>query len=478
MLLRVLAIVADSQLEARLRKALDEIEAVSEFAAGGADFWGRVRRAPADLIIVCQDLLTEPATDSIQALRDLPDQPAVVVISDREDAEERARLLAVGCYAVLYSGLADQSLRDAFVSLLGRRQQEINEQLQTEVDEREARLRDFDTKSPVMRVFMRMVRRVVHADSSLLILGETGVGKERLARAIHEASPRGDAPFVPVNCVEFPESLLEGELFGYVEGAFTGATGDRRGYFEVAHGGTIFLDEIGEMPRYVQVKLLRVLQEKNIQRLGSEEELPIDVRIMAATNRDLDEQIRLGRFRRDLYYRLGVVTLDVPALREHPEDVPELLERYLDEFRISLRRNVTSFSAEAIDALCRYAWPGNVRELINVVERAVLLCEKNEITLVDLPPGLDGGMDRQGPSPEARLPGTPDWLPADWSDLPWRRLRPMLVNGLERAYLTKHLTETKGRIGETAGRTGLSTRTLYLMMKRQGLNKEDFRRNA
>ena len=173
-------------------------------APGGADFWGRVQHAPADLLVVSRVLLPSPASDSVRILRDLPDQPAVVVIWGHEDPEERASLLAAGCYAVLYSGLADESLRETFVSLLDRREQEINEQVQTEVDQREAHLRDFDTRSPVMQAFIRMVRRVVHADSSLLILGETGVGKERLARAIHEASPRGDSPFVPVNCACLP----------------------------------------------------------------------------------------------------------------------------------------------------------------------------------------------------------------------------------------------------------------------------------
>lgn len=475
MLVRMLLVVADGKLEARLKEALSEANGLVEFAPGEADFWGRVQHAPADLIVVSRVLLPSPESDSIQTLRDLPDQPAVVVIWDQEDPEERAGLLAAGCYAVLYSGLTDESLHETFVSLLDRREQEINEQLQTEVDRREAQLHDFDTRSPVMQTFIRMVRRVVRADSSLLILGETGVGKERLARAIHEASPRGDSPFVPVNCAAFPESLLEGELFGYMEGAFTGATGDRRGYFELAHGGTIFLDEIGEMPRYVQVKLLRVLQEKCIQRLGSEEELPVDVRIMAATNRDLDEEIRLRRFRLDLYYRLGVVTLDVPSLREHPEDIPELLDRYLEEFRVSLRRNVTKFSVEAVDVMCRYQWPGNVRELINVVERAVLLCEESEVTLADLPAGLGGQIELYGSQRTASLHPPFDWLPADWSDLPWSRLRRMIVGGCERDYLLKHLTETRGRVGETARRTGLSTRSLYLMMKRQGLRKEDFR---
>ncbi len=477
MIVRVLVLVADDPLQSRIAAALSEGDSVLESASLGADFWDSVTQAPADLMVVDRQLLPEPATDSIQALRALPDKPEVVVVWDQEDAEQRARLLAGGCYAVLYSGLSDRSLRETFASLLERRQQEINDQLQIEVDEREAHLRDFDTKSPVMQTFMRMVRRVVHADSSLLILGETGVGKERLARAIHEASPRGDGPFVPVNCAAFPESLLEAELFGYEEGAFTGAAGDRRGYFELAHGGTIFLDEIGEVPRYVQVKLLRVLQERNIQRLGSETEIPIDVRIMAATNRELDEEIRARRFRRDLYYRLSVVTLDVPSLREHPEDIPELLARYLEEFRVSLRRNVTSFSPAAVDALCRYAWPGNVRELINVVERAVLLCEENEIGVEDLPPGL-GVPVGEATASERLSPAHPPWLPANWEDLPWSDLRKTVLRALERRYLNKHLSATHGRIAATAERAGLSTRSLHLMMKRQAMKKEDYRRKT
>jgi DNA-binding NtrC family response regulator len=296
-----------------------------------------------------------------------------------------------------------------------------------------------------------------------------------LARAIHEASPRGGAPFVPVNCAAFPESLLEAELFGYEEGSFTGATSDRRGYFELAHSGTIFLDEIGEVPRYVQVKLLRVLQERTIQRIGSEQEIPIDVRIMAATNRELEQEITSRRFRRDLYYRLSVVTLDVPSLREHPEDIPELLDRYLEEFRVSLRRDVTGFSAGALDALCRYKWPGNIRELINVVERAVLLCEGSEITPDALPPGLGGAALAEPTGHSHHHTDAIGWLPPNWQDLPWPRLRRTVLRGLEREYLVKHLSIARGRIGATAERTGLSTRSLHLMMKRQGLKKEDYR---
>eukprot|EP00913_Durusdinium_trenchii_P005659 g5277.t1 len=461
-------------LESKLALALENSEATVAVHTGG-NFWDVVGE-PADLIVISHSRLPQPLAETMHAIGELPDAPAVIVIHDREDAEQRAGLLASGCYAVLHPDLTESTLRETLESFVSRRQQEIDEQLQIELDDREASLSDFNTKSPAMRSFMRLVRRVMHANSSLLILGETGVGKERLGRAIHDASPRSDGPFIPVNCAAFPESLLEGELFGYEKGAFTGATDDRRGYFELAHGGTLFLDEIGEVPRHVQVKLLRVLQERSIQRLGGEDQVEIDVRIMAATNRNLDQEIETGRFRRDLYYRLSVVTLEVPSLRQHPEDIPELLNRYLEEFRVSLRRNVDGFAPEAVRFLCNYAWPGNVRELINVVERAVLLCESDEITAADLP----ADVARDSVALDSAAPGSsrdqrPSWLPDAWIDMPWKQVRQSLLRGCERNYLTKHLAEAKGRIAETAQRTGLSTRSLHLMMKRLGLRKEDFR---
>lgn len=474
MLVRVHLLPDSTELQDRLVAVLEETQAAVDSVLRG-NFWDIVSE-PADLLVVSRSRLPTPWPETMLTIGELPDAPATVILSDMEDSEERARLLSLGCYAVLDSRLSDETLRETLASFVLRRQQEIDEQLQVELDDREASLSDFNTKSPAMQSFMRLVRRVMHASSSLLILGETGVGKERLARAIHEASPRSDGAFIPVNCAAFPESLLEGELFGYEKGAFTGATDDRRGYFELAHGGTLFLDEIGEVPRHVQVKLLRVLQDRNIQRLGGEDQVEIDVRIMAATNRDLDQEIQSGRFRRDLYYRLSVVTLEVPSLRDHPEDIPELLNRYLEEFRVSLRRNVNEFSAEATMALCDYAWPGNVRELINVVERAVLLCETDEITPADLPSEV-ARASRAIQSDES-AEGSPlpaGWLPADWSSRPWKQIRKSLLESCEREYLSEHLKAASGRIGETARRTGLSTRSLHLMMKRLGLRKEDFR---
>ncbi len=325
-----------------------------------------------------------------------------------------------------------------------------------------------------MQSFLRIVKRVVEPDSSLLIQGETGVGKERLARAIHAASPRSSGPFIPVILSAFPEALIEGELFGYEKGAFTGAIRPRRGCFEMAHGGTIFLDEIGELPQHIQVKLLRVLQERVIQRLGSEEPFKINVRVMAATNRDLHKEVVSERFRSDLFYRLSVVTLDVPPLRERREDVAPLCERYLAEFRMRLNARVSSFSTAAMSALMEYAWPGNIRELMNVVERSVLLCDSDQITLNDLPrtivPSarhLDGTL-----SVESALDGIAG---SDWEGQSWKDVRNSVIRKCEQEYFVHQLAKAEGNVDDTARRADINPRSLYDLMKRHGLKKEKFR---
>ena len=218
-------------------------------------------------------------------------------------------------------------LLETLRSLVERRRQDGLRRLKAERPEERYSLNDFVLVSPAMQRFVAVARRVVAADSSLLILGETGVGKERLARAIHAESPRARGPFVAVNCGALPEGLLESELFGHERGAFTGAVASRKGHFELAHEGTIFLDEIGEMPLHLQVKLLRVLEERRLQRVGGQRPIAIDVRVMAATNRDLEAEMGAGRFRNDLYYRLAVVTLTLPPLRDRAEDIPDLVEQ-------------------------------------------------------------------------------------------------------------------------------------------------------
>jgi DNA-binding NtrC family response regulator len=324
-----------------------------------------------------------------------------------------------------------------------------------------------------MRAFMNVVQRVVESDVSLLILGETGVGKERLARAIHAEGPRYAGPFIAVNCGALPESLLESELFGHEKGSFTGATRSRRGCFEMAHKGTVFLDEIGEIESHLQVKLLRVLQDREVQRVGGEAPVKVDVRIMAATNHNLEEDIQRGVFRKDLYYRLSVVSLTVPPLRERLEDIPEVVSRYLNYFYSRIERDVTGIQPDALAALMRYSWPGNVRELINVIERAVILCEGHEIKLVDLPETVSGAVRDQLPDGEGfRIK---DIREEDLLAMPLRDAKRQVSDLFEKHYLGALLRETNGRIGETARRAGIQPRSLFDKMKQLGLQKEQFR---
>jgi two-component system, NtrC family, response regulator PilR len=238
--------------------------------------------------------------------------------------------------------------------------------------------------SAAMEKLKQTIRTVASTNSTILIYGESGTGKELVARAVHVCSPRATEPFVSVNCGAFPETLLESELFGYVKGAFTGANQNKRGLFEVADQGTIFLDEIGEMTLAMQVKLLRVLQERTVRPVGSASEIPIDVRVIAATNRDLDKQVTENTFREDLYYRLSVIPIRVPGLRERREDIPLLVNHFLKKYGPAAGKSIVRVNPASLEALCGYEWPGNVRQLENTIERAVALETKDELH-VELP---------------------------------------------------------------------------------------------
>ncbi len=248
------------------------------------------------------------------------------------------------------------------------------------------------TSSQVMKQQLDLAGRAAKVDSSVLIIGESGVGKERLARFIHDESARAGRPFVAVNCSAVPETLLESEFFGHSKGAFTGADSERVGLFEAAHGGTILLDEIGEMPLNMQTKILRVLQEREVRRVGENKSRPVDVKVIATTNRDLEEEVQRGRFRRDLYYRLCVIELVVPPLCDRVEDILPIARFFLEEIARSMNRSVEGFSPAAAQQLLLYTWPGNVRELRNAVERAVALCSGHTIEADDLPHTLKGGI--------------------------------------------------------------------------------------
>jgi DNA-binding NtrC family response regulator len=308
--------------------------------------------------------------------------------------------------------------------------------------------------SPKMIALYKEIARVAPTRSTVLILGESGTGKELVARAIHQNSPRRDKPFVAVNCGALTESLLEAELFGHTKGSFTGATGDRRGLWEEAEGGTLFLDEIGETSPSMQVKLLRALQEGEIRRVGSTNSRKVDARIIAATNRHLEEEVKNGNFREDLFYRLSVVTLQVPPLRERPTDISILVEKFLSKARKNVGKENLRFSAEALKTLQMYEWKGNVRELEAAVEYAALRARGNEILNEDLPVKLL--------SDEFKQQAARFHLSQLYGDLP-------KLDELEKRYLLHVLEQTGGNRTRTAEILGIDRRTLYRMTERFGI---------
>jgi transcriptional regulator with GAF, ATPase, and Fis domain len=299
---------------------------------------------------------------------------------------------------------------------------------------------------------LHKVRQVGPGDTSALILGETGVGKELIARTIHKESPRSDGPFVVVNCAALPPSLIESELFGHEKGAFTGADRQRRGRFELADGGTIFLDEVGELPLEMQPKLLRVLQEGEIERVGGSRTIPVNVRVIAATNRDLKADIEAGRFREDLFYRISVYPITVPPLRDRREDIPHLVEHFSQHFARSRGRRISEIPAEAMRRLESYQWPGNVRELQNVIERAVLTSTGGVLKLAE-PLLNDSGKPTSPDSPEMG-----EGL--------------MTLDDLERRHIERVLTSTRGKVSGSSGAAeilGLHANTLRYRMKKLGI---------
>jgi DNA-binding NtrC family response regulator len=475
MLVRVLLVIQRSTLRERLQKLLSQRSVILSFLPADVDLVEHLQGRSTDLVLVDELSLSAHEADrgnTVAAIHELSERPDVVVLIQGEKPELRTALTSAGAIAVVNEKLLDSALEENLRALLRRRREDVQRSLGFDRREDQARLSDFVSNSPTMSEFLDVVRRVVATTSSLLILGETGVGKERLARAIHAEGPRARAPFLAVNCAALPEPLLESELFGYEEGAFTGAIRQHRGHFEVAHRGTIFLDEIGEMPPHLQVKLLRVLQEKRIHPVGSESPVGVDVRVMAATNRDLATDLRHGRFRADLYYRIGVVTLAVPPLRERREDIQALTESFVAHFRPLAAHRLTGVHPAAMAAILSYSWPGNVRELINVVERAVLLCNGSEITLADLPGEIRDGI-APSPSHAGRAAGPGD-VPAP-ELLPWRTARQRAILDFERKYFTTLLRATGGRIGVTARLAQIDPRALYDKLKRLSLRKEDFR---
>jgi DNA-binding NtrC family response regulator len=401
--------------------------------------------------------LKMPRRDGISTLEALAAEPKlralpVVVLTSIAGSEATMRAMKAGAFDYLVKPFdAEEVLRTVEVCRLRRAARPVSGEAGP-VDSKVALERELVGRHPAIREVFKIVGRVAATEATVLITGESGTGKELVARALHRHSARAQGPFVGVNCAAIPETLLETELFGHERGAFTGATEARAGRLEQAEGGTLFLDEIGELPARLQPKLLRALQERAFERVGGTKTQRVNVRVLAATGRDLSHLIADGGFREDLFYRLNVVRIDVPPLRARRTDIPELARFFLDRYRGSRADAPRGFSDEAMDALMRYPFPGNVRELENLVQRAALLGRSPQIGLEDLP--------------ELRTPAAS--RPSELSallDLPL----PVALERLERMLVEGALLQAGGNKSEAARRLGIHRQQLYAKLRELGL---------
>jgi DNA-binding NtrC family response regulator len=399
MTFKILVVDDEKNIRSGLAKVLAMDGYEVEQAEDGQEAMKMMLKAEIDLIIAD---LRMPKLSGEELLKKVvsayPTVP-VIILTGHGTVDTAVQAMRDGAYDFLTKPVNLERLSLLVKRALGRRElARKHQELQAEVRRLEKKRIGGDMlgrSAPMQRVF-ELIEQVAPTRASVLITGESGTGKELVAAALHEQSPRKDAPLVKVHCAALSESLLESELFGHERGAFTGAAGQRRGRFELADGGTIFLDEIGEINQATQIKILRVLQEKSFERVGGEQTLSVDVRIITATNRDLKAEVAAGRFREDLYYRLNVVNIHLPPLRDRPDDIPLLASRFLKESVEENGKEVLGFEAKTAMALRSYRWPGNVRELRNVIESAVVMSKNAYLTPDDLPSHLTERGDIDG----------------------------------------------------------------------------------
>jgi two-component system NtrC family response regulator len=419
-------------------------------APDGQEALARVRREPFDLVLTDQKMPELSGLQLLEAVRALNPETPVIIMTAYGTIETAVAAIRAGATDYLTKPLdLDELLHRVHQTRERQRLLTENRDLRQALHERH-RVEGIIGESGRMQEVLSLVRRVAPSDATVLIRGESGTGKELIAKAIHYASSRASGPLVRVNCAALPENLLESELFGHEKGAFTGAIASRKGRFELADGGSLFLDEIGDLPLHLQIKLLRVLQEREIERVGSSQAMPVNVRVLAATHRDLEALVRAGQFRDDLYYRINVVTISLPSLRDRREDLTLLIDHFLTTFAAKNGKRIRGLTREAREALLRYDYPGNVRELENLIERAVVLTRDDVIGLADLPLSL---VDPSVSGPETRD----------------ERSLTAAVEGLERRMIREALAWAGGVQTRAAERLGISERVLRYKLKKYGL---------
>ena len=440
-------LIVDDETDSRdaLAELADRWGYEVQTAADGSEALRRAIEWHPDVILT--DLVM-PNMDGLWLLRalraELPECP-VVLLTGRGTVQTAVQAIKEGAYDFIEKPLEISRLRVVLDRALEKKETMREVQLLRRRLAALAPGTDMIGSGPAMQRVFELVKKVAPANASVIITGESGTGKEVVARAIHSLSARKDKPFVALNCGAIPPTLIESELFGYERGAFTGADQRRMGNFDLAHNGTLFLDEIGELPLELQAKFLRVLEERKIRRLGGRGEVEVDVRVLCATNRDLKEEIRRGRFREDLYFRLHVFTIALPTLKERHEDIPILVHHFIEKYNAETGKRVQGVSPGALEVLRSYAWPGNIRELRNTVERAMILAEGDVIGEEHLPP------DMMGTRPEAATLRVPLGIPLD---------------KVEKEYILASLQRNGGNKARTAELLGISEKTLYNKLNR------------
>ncbi len=389
----VLVVDDEKNIREGLKKAL-ELDGYNVYlAADGLEGLKLIENEEIDLVITDLRMPEMSGEELLRRVVESYPTVQVIILTGHGTIETAVQAMRDGAFDFLTKPVNLDRLSLLVKRALSTRELVLQHRALQEELEKQKQFANVIAKSPQMTAIFDVVHQVAPTKASVLITGESGVGKELIADAIHRLSDRKDKPFVKVHCAALTESLLESELFGHEKGAFTGAVGRKRGRFELAHLGTIFLDEIGEINPNVQVKILRVLQEKRFERVGGEETLQVDTRIISATNADLRSEIEAGRFREDLFYRLNVVNIEVPPLRERKEDIPLLVSAFIKEFARENNKHVEGIDPKARSVLYNYSWPGNVRELRNCIESATVMCKGNIIHVDDLPPSVVGDSD-------------------------------------------------------------------------------------
>lgn len=462
---RILVVDPDDRFQPRYKVALDEPDPRRlRFETDAAKALDLVKQESFDLVILAIEPPDPRAVALLEALRGLDGGPAAVVVSSAPSVESATASHRLGAGDYLGRAQLDEQLAATVRRLLDERRLGAENALLRRQVERPYGFDDILGGCPAMRKVFDTIEQVASSDVDVLVVGETGTGKELVARSIHSRSRRAARPFVPVDCGAIPDNLLESELFGYEKGAFTGADSQRIGLLEFADQGTIFLDELGELPLLMQAKLLRTLQERKVRRVGGRDEIEVDVRIVAATARKLDDMIREGMFRQDLYYRINVVRIELPPLRERGDDIGLLAEYLANRHARDMGRNVRGITPEAYQVLTHYAWPGNVRELQNVIRRAIALCQGGMIGLDDLPDEVVTAAGQHGST--AAVNGEARG---------YFELRDQHVARFEKQYLSELLNRHQGDVKTAAKEARLPRGTLYRLMKNHGLDSASFR---